>query len=222
MLVAYRDAIVSRDQLLAATGEITEPYIRSIVEKFASPKAPSKRDSSCATIGGAGVGGVQILGVINGQPSTAEVYAFPKGKRFVNLVYIRTNAEDRDGSAAWEAIRSTLKVEPVAATAPVGQDDLELLGGNAYGGGILNGKALSLPRPNYSSFARAARAAGTVVVEITIDENGKVISTRSISGHRLLYEAAEDAARRAKFSPTTLCGQPVKITGTIVYNFVPN
>lgn len=222
MLVAYRDAIVSRDQLLVATGEITEPYIRNIAEKFGSAQTPGKRASSCAKIGGIGVGGVQVSGAINNQPATAEVYAFPRGRRFVNLIYIRTNAEEQEGVAAWNTIRDSLKVETIATTAGIGDEDLELLGGNVYGGGILNGKALSLPRPEYSSFARAARAAGTVVVQITIDENGKVVSVQSISGHRLLYGAAEDAARRAKFSPTTLCGQPVKITGTIVYNFIPN
>jgi len=222
MLVAYRDALISRNEVLTATDQITEPYIQSIMEKLDSPKSPSKRDSSCARIGDASVAGIQILGAINGQPSTAEVYAFPKGRRFINLIYIRPNAEDAEGSGGWDAIRETLRVEPLPATTSVQQDDLELFGGNAYRGGILNGKALSLPRPEYSSFARAAHAAGTVVVEITIDEHGKVISVHSISGHRLLYPAAEDAARRAKFSPTTLCGQPVKITGTIIYNFIPN
>jgi protein TonB len=57
-------------------------------------------------------------------------------------------------------------------------------------------------------------------VQITVDENGDVVEARAVSGHTLLHAAAADAARRAKFSPTLLCGKPVKVTGVITYNFV--
>jgi periplasmic protein TonB len=87
-------------------------------------------------------------------------------------------------------------------------------------GGVLNGKAISLPKPPYPAIARSARAAGTVVVQVTIDESGKVISARAVSGHPLLQAAAVQAAYGARFSPTQLSGQPVKVTGTISYNFV--
>jgi protein TonB len=87
-------------------------------------------------------------------------------------------------------------------------------------GGVLNGKAISLPKPSYPPIARAAHAAGTVVVQVLIDENGNVVSATAVSGHPLLTQAAVNAARSAKFSPTKLSGQPVKVTGVIQYNFV--
>jgi protein TonB len=87
-------------------------------------------------------------------------------------------------------------------------------------GGVLNGKAISLPKPAYPPIARAAHAAGTVVVQVTIDENGNVIAAHAVSGHPLLQSAAVGAARQARFSPTKLSGQPVKVTGVIQYNFV--
>src|SRR6185295_9760457 len=87
-------------------------------------------------------------------------------------------------------------------------------------GGVLNGKAISLPKPAYPPIARAAHASGTVVVQVTIDENGNVIAAHAVSGHPLLQGAAVGAARSAKFSPTKLSGQPVKVTGVIQYNFV--
>lgn len=87
-------------------------------------------------------------------------------------------------------------------------------------GGVLNGKAINLPKPPYPSIARAARAAGTVTVQVTIDESGKVISARAVGGHPLLQQAAVQAAYGARFSPTQLSGQPVKVTGVITYNFV--
>lgn len=87
-------------------------------------------------------------------------------------------------------------------------------------GGVLNGKAISLPKPNYPPIARAARASGTVVVQVLIDENGNVVSAKAVSGHPLLQAVAVSAARQARFSPTKLSGQPVKVTGVIQYNFV--
>jgi protein TonB len=87
-------------------------------------------------------------------------------------------------------------------------------------GGVLNGKAISLPKPAYPPIARAAHAAGTVTVQVLIDENGTVVSAKAISGHPLLQAVAVAAARQARFSPTKLSGQPVKVSGMIQYNFV--
>lgn len=87
-------------------------------------------------------------------------------------------------------------------------------------GGVLNGKAISLPPPAYPPVAKAARVSGTVVVQITIDERGCVVAARAVSGHPLLQAAAAQAASQACFSPTRLSGQPVKVTGVITYNFV--
>jgi protein TonB len=88
-------------------------------------------------------------------------------------------------------------------------------------GGVLNGKAVSLPKPAYPAIARAAHASGKVTVQVTIDENGNVISAHAVGGHPLLQQAAVAAARGARFSPTKLSGQPVKVTGVITYDFLP-
>lgn len=88
-------------------------------------------------------------------------------------------------------------------------------------GGVLNGKATSLPKPAYPAAAKAVRAGGSVSVQVLISETGSVISASAVSGHPLLRAAAESAARGARFSPTLLSGQPVKVSGVITYNFVP-
>ena len=92
--------------------------------------------------------------------------------------------------------------------------------GRPISGGVLNGKAVSLPKPAYPPIARAARASGTVVVQVLVDEQGNVVSAKAVSGHPLLRAAAASAARGAKFSPTKLSGKPVKVTGVITYSFV--
>jgi TonB family protein len=88
-------------------------------------------------------------------------------------------------------------------------------------GGVLNGKAMSLPKPPYPPAARAVRASGAVTVQVLIDEQGNVVSANAVSGHPLLRAAAVQAARAATFSPTYLEGRPVKVSGVITYNFVP-
>lgn len=87
-------------------------------------------------------------------------------------------------------------------------------------GGVLNGKATSLPKPAYPAAARAVRASGAVNVQVTINESGAVVSATAVSGHALLRPAAVAAARSARFAPTLLSGQPVSVTGVIVYNFL--
>ena len=87
-------------------------------------------------------------------------------------------------------------------------------------GGVLNGKAIHLVQPPYPPIARSAHASGQVVVQVLIDENGNVVAAHATSGHPLLQAAAVNAARSSKFTPTKLSGQPVKVNGVIIYNFV--
>ena len=86
-------------------------------------------------------------------------------------------------------------------------------------GGVLNGKATNLPAPIYPEMARRTNVYGKVEVEVVVDEEGKVVSARALSGPNALRDVAIQAAKNARFSPTKLSGQPVKITGTIEYNF---
>ena len=89
-------------------------------------------------------------------------------------------------------------------------------------GGVINGKAVNLPKPIYPAAAKAVRASGAVNVRVTVDENGDIVSAEAVSGHPLLRASATAAAREAKFKPTILSGKPVKVNGIIVYNFTPD
>lgn len=90
----------------------------------------------------------------------------------------------------------------------------------AIEGGELNGKASSLPKAEYPAIARAAHASGTVTVEVVVDETGNVVAAKAVSGHPLLQAAGVNAARQAKFTPTTVNGEPTKISGYLTYNFI--
>jgi protein TonB len=88
-------------------------------------------------------------------------------------------------------------------------------------GGVLEASATHRVVPDSPPLARAARIAGSVVVEVTLDEAGAVIAARAISGHPLLKDAAVDAARQWQFKPTLLSGVPVTVIGTLTFNFEP-
>lgn len=85
--------------------------------------------------------------------------------------------------------------------------------------GVINGRALRNPAPAYPSIAKAAHTAGTVSVQVLLNEEGKVVSAQALSGPPLLRDAAVKAAYQARFSPTLLSHQPVKVSGIITYNF---
>ena len=86
-------------------------------------------------------------------------------------------------------------------------------------GGVLNGTAVYLPPPVYPEAAKRMRTSGVVSVDVVVDETGKVVAATASSGPAILRDAAIQAALKAKFSPTKLSGQPVKVSGVINYKF---
>lgn len=88
--------------------------------------------------------------------------------------------------------------------------------------GGLNNLAVNLIMPLYPSLAQRSNISGKVTVQVTLDEEGKVISAKAIEGPTLLRGVSEDAARKSKFKPAMVNGQAVKSTGFIIYNFKGN
>ena len=85
---------------------------------------------------------------------------------------------------------------------------------------IINGDALSLPKPPYPPIAKQLGIQGTVNVQVLVDESGRVISAKAVAGNPALMRAAQQAALNARFSPTMIGDQAVKVSGIIIYNFV--
>src|SRR5262245_14839324 len=86
-------------------------------------------------------------------------------------------------------------------------------------GGELEQKAIEKVEPVFPPIAKAARASGAVKVEVTIDEAGNVVSARFVSGHPLLCDSAQAAARQWKFKPTIVSGKRIKVSGILTFNF---
>jgi protein TonB len=85
--------------------------------------------------------------------------------------------------------------------------------------GVVNGFATDLPKPTFPAVARSMNLTGVVSVQVLINEQGDVVSAKAVDGHLLFRQEAERAAKRAKFKPTLLSDEPVKVTGVIVYRF---
>jgi TonB family protein len=84
----------------------------------------------------------------------------------------------------------------------------------------LRGKAVSIPKPAYPKEAKSSKASGPVEVDVVVDEKGRVVWAKAVSGHPLLQDVARKAACRARYTPTRSFGRAVKTETIITYNFV--
>lgn len=84
----------------------------------------------------------------------------------------------------------------------------------------LCGKAISMPKSLYPEEAKAAKVSGVVQVNALIDEKGRVVWAKAVTGHPLLQDVSRRAACRARYSPTVISGRPVKTGTSLTYNFV--
>jgi hypothetical protein len=130
-------------------------------------------------------------------------------------------AKDADGKPVESGLRLNIKVPSRKPGAAVDIPAPGTKPAMTVTGGVINGRAVSLAKPEYPIEARSAHAGGGVSVQVLIDENGKVLSAAAITGHPYLRSSAVNAACSSKFSPTLLVGNPVKVSGVITYNFVP-
>jgi protein TonB len=108
---------------------------------------------------------------------------------------------------------------PGAASQPAAGGDAARQGSGPVAVGSLVSKARQRSSPSYPPIARAARVGGNVVVFLVVNERGEVESVLRAEGPTQLQQAAIDAARRWKFNPTVIDGQPVRVTGYLSFNF---
>lgn len=86
--------------------------------------------------------------------------------------------------------------------------------------GVINSKAINIPKPEYPEAAKAAKVSGEVQVAVIVGETGDVIWARVKTGHPLLQAAVKKVVCQAGFKPIMLSGKPVAVHGIITYKFV--
>ncbi len=85
--------------------------------------------------------------------------------------------------------------------------------------GSLIDRATLKVAPTYPPTAKTAHVSGVVTVHVVVDENGSVAAVQSTDGPQLLRQAAVEAARRWRFHPVIIDGQPARVLGFINFNF---
>jgi periplasmic protein TonB len=74
-------------------------------------------------------------------------------------------------------------------------------------------------RPIYPEVARIARIEGTVLLEAVLDPTGRVTQLRVIKSAPMFDQAAQDAVRQWRYTPSTYGGHPVSVLMTITIRF---
>ena len=213
LTVVLTRRLVLRNDLPAAIENFTDPLVKQTALTLG--KDSPERTSFQTQIGTKQAEGLRL----RSGKKTGEVIWTRWSLRLVGLVFVRPDAEESVGAQLWQAVSSSLKIEsPVIIGMAAGAEPSE---NTKIEGGVLNGKASALPQPAYPPIARAAHVSGTVTVQVLIDEQGNVVDAHAVDGHPLLQAVSVAAARQARFSPTFLEGEPVKVTGVIKYNFIP-
>ena len=87
------------------------------------------------------------------------------------------------------------------------------------GGTIRQPTKLVDVRPVYPAIAQSARIQGVVILEVTIAPDGAVADAKILRSIPLLDDAAVEAVRQWKFTPTLLNGVPVPVIMTVTVNF---
>ena len=152
------------------------------------------------------------LVVVGADENNSDTQAF-----FSSFVAGEPNAITEDSNVIVDSPVNAAELERVRSAMP---PEPWLQRGSPIMGGVLNGKAVTLDVPKYPKEARKAHESGQVTVQILINEQGFVIWAKATEGAENLREVAVEAARRSHFTPTRLMGQPIKVSGVIIYNFV--
>ena len=209
-IVAWQ-RLTLQNQLAAATESFKEPLLKKVTLTL----GPDPERTSFATrVGDKDANGIRL----RSKQDAGEVIWLRSSLRLVGFALIRSDADEPAATQLLQTVSSSLRVQPPLVT--VMAAGAEPISDTKIEGGVLNGKALQLPQPAYPPIAAAAHASGPVRVQVLIDEQGYVVSAHAIEGHPLLQATCVTAARQARFSPTLLEGEPVKVTGVLQYNFV--
>lgn len=140
------------------------------------------------------------------QPATSENHA--------------TDTSTHDATAAGKPVRVASSAQPAETNAPAAaapnkpapsEQPVEV--------GSLLEKATQKVNPSYPQTAKMARITGVVKVYLEIDEKGVVKAVQRTEGPQMLKQAATEAAKRWKFRPTVIGGQPVRVVGFLNFNF---
>lgn len=212
VIVSPREFLTERRQFALLHSSVYRNYFSAMEDTLKTKNKDPEREYFCTDVKGHSVGSTRIKGLYKDDASTGEIYSFGFFRRYLGLVYFKSDKEAAAGDPVMNDLIKSINLYPEN-----GLPDLTLAK-DYIEGGVLNGIALYLPKPFYPSEAKGAT--GMIKVKVKINEKGDVVEAATSDGNGHLRTVAEWAARRAKFSPTTICNGGIKVRGVITYNFV--
>jgi hypothetical protein len=210
-----------------------EDFVGAIEHNFSTPSRPSEVQATLTN------GHDLSLPGYVGREYRIEIWKYPGVLRLIGndktfYVLMAVGANERDAQRFFSSfavgdVNTNVQASDVIPNTPPNDTRILqimktappspwMIRATPINGGLLNGKAVSLPAPEYPG-TQGGREAGEVSVNVVIDELGNVIWAKASEAQDSLRQPAEAAAWKAHFSPTKLMGQPIKISGRIVYNF---
>src|SRR5262249_60615495 len=88
------------------------------------------------------------------------------------------------------------------------------------GGTVKDPRPVKMFPPVSPPLASKARVSGTVLLEATLTDQGRVEEIKVISGHPLLTDAAIECVKQWQYEPTYLNGVPVPVILTARVHFM--
>ncbi len=194
-------ALTIREKVLGTENELVTAALRNLAEVQLAKKKNKEAEATYDRY-------LSVYGKVTGESNSNFINALD---RYVCLL-VGINSRDK----ALEIQKRLYKLDnkfDYNETAKTPVKNLEMAG-------LMIGKIVNLPRPSYSAEAKQAGISGSVIFKVTVDETGKVIAVKVLCGHPLLVKGAETSIQQAQYKPTIVSGQPVKVTGVAIYNFV--
>jgi TonB family protein len=111
------------------------------------------------------------------------------------------------------ALAALMALAPAAASAKQTQEPVRV------GGSVQAPERVRYVAPVYPADAASARVSGIVILEAVVGPSGEVTDAKVLKSIPLLDEAALQAVKQWRYTPTTLNGQPVPVIMTVTVNF---
>lgn len=210
MIISYDAKVPSGNIFAQIKAQTSQSLADKLYARF-NQTGKGKKSETCTQIENITVPGTRITGLYDKNPSTADIFYFALNQKFFNFIYLRDDLESSKSDVVWSNLLNSFRFENLNRQKPDfmidEQSDM-----------ILNGRAIKLVTPFFPS---GVKIYGTVEipVRVVIDESGKVISAKAVSGNSKFYPYAQSAAKDSKFEPATVCGKTAKISGIILYRF---
>ena len=120
---------------------------------------------------------------------------------------------DIPGGVVGNLLSNMAKTAPPPPPKPRRRDPIKI------GGNFMESKLMRKIEPAYPELAKRTRTQGNVILIVTVDEEGNVADIKVSGGHPLLNDAAVNAVKQWKYSPTLLNGVPVPVITTVTVAF---